>query len=183
MGSERSMYEYKVRSCLKKCAFAPIWQGMRHLAFVLSFIFILPMASYAADNLDQLLQTYAVNTKTLAGLSAVLVPDIQAAHNADEAAVRIETYATVYHTVAQTFQSLMPAFLKNKKEDTVSALEMQSMVESSQRMNEVGKTLTSESDAFDEALKPYENDARVAAAVNTFSNEGHALQATAEQYK
>jgi hypothetical protein len=43
-------------------------------------------------------------------------------------------------------------------------------------MSEVGKTLTSESDAFDEALKPYENDARVAAAVNTFSNEGHAIR-------
>ena len=50
-------------------------------------------------------------------------------------------------------------------------------------MSEVGKTLTSESDAFDEALKPYENDARVVAAVNAFSNEGHALQAMAEQYK
>jgi hypothetical protein len=57
------------------------------------------------------------------------------------------------------------------------------MLESSQRMSEVGKTLTSESDAFDEALKPYENDARLAAAVNAFSNEGHALQAMAEQYK
>jgi hypothetical protein len=183
MGPERSMYEYKVRCGLKKSAFCPIWQGLRHLALVLSFIFILPIASYAADNLDQLLQSYAVNTKTLAGLSAVLVPDIQAAHNADEAAVRIETYATVYHTVAQTFQSVMPAFLESKKADAVSALEMQSMLESSQRMSEVGKTLTSESDAFDEALKPYENDARVAAAVNTFSNEGHALQAMAEQYK
>jgi hypothetical protein len=154
-----------------------------HLAFVLSFILILPAASYAADNLDQLLQTYAVNTKTLAGLSATLVPDIQAAHNADEAAMRIETYATVYHAVAQTFQTLMPAFIKSKKADAVSALEMQSMLESSRRMTEVGKTLTSESDAFDQALKPYENDARVAAAVNTFSNEGHALQAVAEQYK
>jgi hypothetical protein len=157
--------------------------SMRHLAFVLSFVFILPLASYATDNLDQLLQTYAVNTKTLAGLSAILVPDIQAAHNADEAAVRIETYATVYHAVAQTFQGLMPAFVKSKKADAVSALERQSMLESSQRMSEVGKTLTSESDAFDEALKPYENDARVVAAVNTFSNEGHALQAIAEQYK
>ncbi len=171
------------RAGLKKSEFTPIWQGMRNFAFVLGFIFILPLASYAADNLDQLLQTYAVNTKTLAGLSAVLVPDIQAAHNADEAAVRIETYATVYHAVAQTFQNLMPAFIKSKKADAVSALERQSMLESSQRMTEVGKTLTSESDAFDEALKPYENDARVAAAVNTFSNEGHALQAVAEQYK
>ena len=156
---------------------------MRKLAFAISFAFILPLASYAAENLDQLLQTYAVNTKTLAGLSAVLVPDIQAAHNADEAAVRIETYATVYHAVAQTFQSLMPAFIKSKKADAISALERQSMLESSQRMSDVGKTLTSESDAFDEALKPYENDARVVAAVNTFSNEGHALQAVAEQYK
>jgi hypothetical protein len=177
------MYKYNVRSGLKNWVFTPICLGMRHLAFVLSFIFILPVASYAGDNLDQLLQTYAVNTKTLAGLSSVLVPDIQAAHNADEAAVRIETYATVYHAVAQTFQSLMPAFIKSKKAETVSALEMQSMLESSQRMSEVGKTLTGESDAFDEALKPYENDARVAAAVNTFSNEGHALQAMAEQYK
>jgi hypothetical protein len=177
------MYEYNVRSGLKKSGFSPIWQGMRHLAFILSFIFILPVASYAADNLDQLLQTYAVNTKTLAGLSATLVPDIQTAHNADEAAMRIETYATVYHGVAQTFQSLMPAFLQSKKTNTVSALEIQSMLESSQRMSEVGKTLTGESDAFDEALKPYENDARVAAAVTTFSNEGHALQAMAEQYK
>jgi hypothetical protein len=156
---------------------------MRKVAFVLGFIFILPLASYASDNLDQLLRTYAVNTKTLAGLSAILVPDIQAAHNADEAAMRIETYATVYHAVAQAFQTLMPAFINSKKADAVSALEMQSMLESSQRMTEVGKTLTSESDAFDEALKPYENETRVAAAVNTFSNEGHALQAVAEQYK
>ena len=78
---------------------------MRKLALAISFVLILPLASYAADNLDPLLQIYAVNTKTLAGLSAVLVPDIQTAHNADEAAVRIETYATVYHAVAQTFQS------------------------------------------------------------------------------
>jgi hypothetical protein len=156
---------------------------MRKLALAVSFVFILPLASYASDNLDQLLQTYAVNTKTLAGLSAILVPDIQAAHNADEAAVRIESYATVYHAVAQTFQSLMPAFIKSKKADAVSALERQSMLESSQRMSEVGKTLTSESDAFDVALKPYENDARVVAAVNAFSNEGQALQAMAEQYK
>jgi hypothetical protein len=177
------MFEYNAGSDLKKRKGTPIWHGMRKLAFVLGFIFILPLASYAANDLDQLLQTYAVNTKTLAGLSAVLVPDVQAAHNADEAAVRIETYATVYHAVAQTFQSLMPAFIKSKKADTVSALEKQSMIESSQRMSEVGQTLTGESDAFDEALKPYENDARVAAAVNTFSNEGHALQAMAEQYK
>jgi hypothetical protein len=177
------MHGYDASSGLKKSEFTPIWRGMRNLAFVLGFIFVLPLASYAASNLDQLLQTYAVNTKTLAGLSAILVPDIQAAHNADEAAMRIETYATVYHAVAQTFQTLMPAFIKSKKADAVSALEMQSMLESSQRMTEVGKTLTSASDAFDEALKPYENDARVAAAVNTFSNEGHALQAVAEQYK
>jgi hypothetical protein len=156
---------------------------MRHLACAFSFILILPLASYAADDLDQLLQTYAVKTKTLAELSAILVPDIQAAHNADEAAMRIETYATVYHAVAQTFQTLMPAFIKSKKANAISPLERQSMLESSQRMTEVGKTLTSESDAFDAALKPYENDARVAAAVNTFSNEGHALQAVAEQYK
>lgn len=170
-------------SGLKKSEFIPIWQDMRNFAFAISIAFILPLASYATDNLDQLLQTYAVNTKTLAGLSAILVPDIQAAHNADEAAMRIETYATVYHAVAQAFKTLMPAFVNSKKADTVSPLERQSMLESSQRMSEVGKTLTSESDAFDQALKPYESDARVAAAVNTFSNEGHALQAVAEQYK
>jgi hypothetical protein len=156
---------------------------MRNLAFAVSFLFILPLASFAADDLDQLLQTYAVNTKTLAGLSAVLVPDIQAAHNADEAAVRIETYATIYHAVAQTFQSLMPAFIKSKKADAVSALERQSMLESSRRMSEVGKVLTGESDAFDDALKPYESDPRVSAALTTFSNEGRALQAIAQQYK
>ncbi len=53
---------------------------MRSLAFVFSFIFILPLASYAADDLVQLLQTYSVNTKTLAGLTATLVSDIQASH-------------------------------------------------------------------------------------------------------
>ena len=126
---------------------------MRKLAFVLSFFFILPLASYAADSLDQLLQTYAVNTKTLDGLTATLVTDIQAAHNSDEAATRIESYASVYHAVAQTFQNLMPAFLKSNTAGTVSALQRQSMIESSQRMTELGKTLTSESDAFDDALK------------------------------
>jgi len=156
---------------------------MRKLAFVLSFFFILPLASYAADSLDQLLQTYAVNTKTLDGLTATLVTDIQAAHNSDEAATRIESYATVYHAVAQTFQNLMPAFLKSNTAGTVSALQRQSMIESSQRMTELGKTLTSESDAFDDALKPYQNDSRVSAAVTTFANEGHALQAIAQQYK
>jgi len=156
---------------------------MRKLAFVLSFFFILPLASYAADSLDQLLQTYAVNTKTLDGLTATLVTDIQAAHNSDEAATRIESYASVYHAVAQTFQNLMPAFLKSNTAGTVSALQRQSMIESSQRMTELGKTLTSESDAFDDALKPYQNDSRVSAAVTTFANEGHALQAIAQQYK
>jgi hypothetical protein len=156
---------------------------MRHLVFILSFFLILPVASYAADNLDQLLQTYSVNTKTLAGFTATLVPDIQAAHNSDEAATRIESYATVYHAVAQTFQSLMPAFLKSNTAGTVTALERQSMIESSQRMSEVGKILTGESDAFDEALKPYENDPRVSAAVTTFANEGHALQAVAQKYQ
>jgi len=156
---------------------------MRKLAFVLSFFFILPLASYAADSLDQLLQTYAVNTKTLDGLTATLVTDIQAAHNSDEAATRIESYATVYHAVAQTFQNLMPAFLKSNTAGTVSALQRQSMIESSQRMTELGKTLTSESDAFDDALKPYQNDSRVSVAVTTFANEGHALQAIAQQYK
>jgi hypothetical protein len=156
---------------------------MRHLAFVLSFLFVLPAALYAADNLDQLLQAYSVNTKTLSGLTATLVGDIQASHNSDEAATRIEAYATVYHDVAQTFQNLMPAFLKSRTSGTLSELERQSMVESSQRMSEVGKILTSESDAFDDALKPYQNDPRVSSALNTFAKEGRALQAVAQQYK
>jgi len=156
---------------------------MRHLALILGLFLILPVASYAADNLDQLLQTYSVNTKTLAGITATLVPDIQTSHNSDEAATRIESYATVYHAVAQTFQNLMPAFLKSNSAGTVTALEKQSMIESSQRMSEVGKILTGESDAFDEALKPYENDPRVSAAVTTFANEGHALQAMAQKYQ
>src|ERR1700688_4351567 len=126
---------------------------MRHLAFALSFLIILSIASYAADNLDQLLQTYSVNTKTLAGLTATLVTDIKASHNGDEAATRIEPYATVYHAVAQTFQNLMPAILKSNAAGSVSALERQSMIESSQRMSEVGKVLTGESDAFDEDRK------------------------------
>jgi len=156
---------------------------MRNLAVVLSFIFVLPLASYAADNLDQLLETYSVNTKTLAGLTATLVPDIQAAHNGDQAATRIESYAAVYHVVAQTFQNLMPAFLKSSKAGSISALEKQSMIESSQRISEVGKILTSESDAFDDALKPYQNNPRVSAAVTTLASEGHALQALAQQYR
>ena len=96
---------------------------------------------------------------------------------------RIESYATVYHDVAQTFKNLMPAFLKSNTAGTVSPLERQSMVESSQRMSEVGKVLTGESDAFDDALKPYQSDSRVSAALTTFSNEGRALQAIAQQYK
>jgi hypothetical protein len=156
---------------------------MRNLALVLSLLCILPLASYAAENLDQLLQTYSVNTKTLAGATATLVGDIQTSHNSDQAATRIESYATVYHVVAQTFQNLMPAFLKGNTAGTVSALERQSMIESSQRMSEVGKVLTGESDAFDEALKPYENDPRVSASVTTFANEGHALQAMAQKYR
>ena len=56
------------------------------------------------------------------------------------------------------------------------------MLESSQRMSEVGKILTSASDSFDDALKPYQDDSRVAAAVTTFSSEGHALQVIAQQY-
>jgi len=156
---------------------------MRLLAFILSLFLILPGASYAADNLDQLLQTYSVNTKTLAGFTATLVSDIQASHNGDEAATRIESYATVYHAVAQTFQELMPAFLNSKTAGTLTPLERQSMIESSQRMSEVGKILTGESDAFDEALKPYENEPRVSAAVTTFANEGHALQAVAQKYQ
>jgi hypothetical protein len=156
---------------------------MRHFACILSLFFILPGALYAADNLDELLQAYSVNTKTLAGFTATLVPDIQASHNGDEAATRIESYANVYHAVAQTFQALMPAFLNSKTAGTLTPLERQSMIESSQRMSEVGKILTSESDAFDEALKPYENEPRVSAAVTTFANEGHALQAVAQKYQ
>lgn len=156
---------------------------MRKLAFILSFFFILPIATYAADNLDQLLQAYSVNTKTLSGLTQTLVADIQASHNGDEAATRIEAYATVYHEVAQTFQSLMPAFLKSQTGGSLSELERQSMVESSQRMSVVGKILTGESDAFDDALKPYQNEPRVSAALNTFAKEGRALLATAQQYK
>ena len=37
---------------------------MRHLAFLFSFILLLPAVSYAADDLDQLLQSYSVVTKT-----------------------------------------------------------------------------------------------------------------------
>jgi hypothetical protein len=157
--------------------------GMRKLALVLSFFIILPLASYASDNLDQLLQTYSVDTKTLAGMTATLIADIQGSHTSDEAATRIESYATVYHQVAQTFRNLMPVFLKSKTSGTISALERQSMIESSQRMSEVGKILTSASDAFDEALKPYQNDPRVSAALTAFTNEGQALQAVAQQYK
>jgi hypothetical protein len=156
---------------------------MRHFALILGLFLILLGAVYASDNLDQLLQTYSINTKTLAGFTATLVPDIQASHNGDEAATRIESYANVYHAVAQTFQALMPAFLNSKTAGTLTPLERQSMIESSQRMSEVGKILTSESDAFDEALKPYENEPRVSAAVTTFANEGHALQAVAQKYQ
>jgi hypothetical protein len=118
---------------------------MRHLAFVLSFFFVLQVASYATENLDQLLQAYSVKTKTLAGATATLINDIQASQNADEAATRIESYATVYHDVAQAFQNVMPAFLESKTAGTLSALEKQSMIESSQRMTEVGKVLTNAS--------------------------------------
>ena len=156
---------------------------MRYLAFVFSFLLLLPVASYAADDLDQLLQSYSVVTKTLGGATATLIGDIQASHNADEGATRIETYAIVYHAVAETFKNVMPAFLKAKTAGTLTALERQSLVESSQRMSDVGRVLTSASDAFDEALKPYQNDPRVSAAVTTFANEGHALQALALQYK
>jgi hypothetical protein len=38
-------------------------------------------------------------------------------------------------------------------------------------------------DAFDSALKPYQDDPRVSAALTAFSNEGRALQAVAQQYK
>src|ERR1700759_5638471 len=96
-------------------------QGMRNLAFVLSFFISFPAVIYAADNLDQLLQNYAVSTKTLAGLSATLVADNQGSDNGDEAATRIESYATVYHVVAQTFQSLMPAFLTGNATGNVAA--------------------------------------------------------------
>ena len=57
------------------------------------------------------------------------------------------------------------------------------MIKSSQRMSEVGKVLTDESDAFDETLKPYENDPRVSALVTTFANESQALQAMAQKYQ
>ena len=179
----RSKNDCNVNCVLKEWAFAPICQGMRNLALLLGLLFILPLASYAGENLDQLLQTYSVNTKTLAGATATLVGDIQASHNSDEAATRIESYATVYHAVAQTFQNLMPAFLKSNTAGSVSALERQSMIESSQRMSEVGKVLTDESDAFDETLKPYENDPRVSASVTTFANESQALQAMAQKYQ
>jgi hypothetical protein len=156
---------------------------MRYLAFLFGFLLLLPVVSYAADDLDQLLQSYSVVTKTLGGATATLVSDIQASHNADEAATRIETYAIVYHAVAETFKNVMPAFLKAKTAGTITALERQSMVESSQRMSELGRVLTSESDVFDTALKPYQNDPRVAAALTTFLNEGRAMQAIAQQYK
>ncbi len=156
---------------------------MRYLALILTFFIVFPLASRAADNLDQWLQAYSVKKKTLDGLTAALVDDIKASHNGDEAATRIESYATVYHEVAQTFQNLMPAFLKSNTAGTLSALERQSMIESSQRMSEVGRLLTSQSDAFDEALKPYQSDPRVSAALTTFANEGRALQAVGEKYK
>jgi len=155
---------------------------MRYLAFVFSF-FLFQAALHAEDDLDQLLQSYSANTKTLAGATATLVSDTQASHNADEAATRIETYALVYHDVAETFKNLMPAFLKSKTAGTLTALERQSMVDSSQRMSEVGRVLTGASDAFDNALKPYQDAPRVQAAVTTFSNEGRALQAVAQQYQ
>jgi hypothetical protein len=159
------------------------WQGMRHLALVLSFLFLLPLASYAGANLDQLLQTYAVRTKTLVGMTATLIHDVETSQNADEAATRIESYATVYHEVAQTFQNLMPAFIKSNTAGTVSVLQRQSMLDSSARMTELGKVLTSESDEFDSALKPYQSDPRVSAALTAFLNEGQALQAVAQQYR
>jgi hypothetical protein len=74
---------------------------------------------------------YSVNTKTLAGATATLVIDIQASHNADQAATRIETYGIVYHDVAETFKNLMPLFLKTKAAGTLTTLERQSMLESS----------------------------------------------------
>ena len=85
--------------------------------------------------------------------------------------------------MAETFKNVMPAFLKAKTAGTITALERQSMVESSQRMSELGRVLTSASDVFDTALKPYQNDPRVAAALTTFLNEGRAMQAIAQQYK
>jgi hypothetical protein len=156
---------------------------MRYLALVFGFFLLLPVVSYAADDLDRLLQSYSAVTKTLSGATATLVSDIQASHNADEGATRIETYAIVYHAVAETFKNLMPAFLKAKSAGTLTALERQSLVESSQRMSEIGRVLTSESDVFDSALKPYQNDPRVAAALTTFLNEGRAMQAIAQQYQ
>jgi hypothetical protein len=156
---------------------------MRYLALVFGVFLLLPVVSYAADDLDRLLQSYSAVTKTLSGATATLVSDIQASHNADEGATRIETYAIVYHAVAEAFKNLMPAFLKAKSAGTLTALERQSLVESSQRMSEIGRVLTSESDVFDSALKPYQNDPRVAAALTTFLNEGRAMQAIAQQYQ
>jgi hypothetical protein len=43
---------------------------MRYLALIFSFFIVFPLASRAADNLDQLLQSYSVKTKTLDGLTA-----------------------------------------------------------------------------------------------------------------
>jgi len=174
--------EHNLNSRLKRSELSPICQSMRYLAFVFSF-FLFQAALHAEDDLDQLLQSYSANTKTLAGATATLVSDTQASHNADEAATRIETYALVYHDVAETFKNLMPAFLKSKTAGTLTALERQSMVDSSQRMSEVGRVLTGASDAFDNALKPYQDAPRVQAAVTTFSNEGRALQAVAQQYQ
>jgi hypothetical protein len=156
---------------------------MRNLAFVLSFFFILQVASDAAENLDQLLQAYSVKTKTLAGATATLIADVQASQNADEAATRVESYATVYHDVAQAFQNVMTAFLESKTAGTLSASEKQSMIESSQRMTEVGKILTNASDSFDAAIKPYQDDSRVSAALTAFLSEGQALQAVAQRYR
>lgn len=155
---------------------------MRYLPFLSGFFLLLAVTSYAAEDLDQMLQRYAINTKTLAGATATLVSDIEASHNANEAATRIESYAIVYHGVAETFKNLMPVFLKSKSAGTLTSLERQSMIESSQRMM-VGKSLTAASDAFDNALKPYQDDPRVSAALTTFSNEGRALEAAAQQYK
>jgi hypothetical protein len=156
---------------------------MRCLPLLSAFCLLLAGTSYAADDLDQMLQRYSINTKTLAGATGTLISDIEASHNADEAATRIETYAIVYHNVAEAFKHLMPLFLKSKAAGTLTSLERQSMLESSQRMSEVGKSLTAAGDAFDNALKPYQDDPRVSAALTTFSNEGRALEAAAQQYK
>ncbi len=154
---------------------------MRSLILACGLFLFLPVVSYAADDLDGLLQSYSSLTKTLQGASATLVSDVQASHNAAEGATRLETYAIVYHSVAEAFKNLFPAFRQAKSAGSVTEPERQSMLESSQRMIDLGKLLSSQSDALDAAIKPYMDDARFAAAVNRLLNEAQAMQAAAKQ--